>query len=103
MHLNQPLPEAVDRLLDEGGALAVSLSGARQPFEGHRLAPSDRDRVEVAGMPVLAAVDRRRNDRHVPLERNPPRAGPSLAGAARALPRPLDEHSEPVPCPDNLS
>ena len=53
----------------------------RQAVETHRLAPRDRDRVKVPTLPELRAVDRRRDDRHVLLQRDHRRAGLHLARA----------------------
>ena len=44
----EPAPEPVDLLLDQRRALSVALARAGDALEPHRLAPGDRDRMEVA-------------------------------------------------------
>ena len=67
---------------------------ASQVADPPRLAPGDRARVEVAELPVLRAVDRAADDRHVLLHRDHRGAGLHLARHARPLARPLDEDAE---------
>src|SRR5262245_19967477 len=99
----EPAPEPVDLALDQCRAFAVALAGARNPLEAHRLAPGDRDRLEVAQLPELRPVDRRRHDRDVLLERDHRRPGHRLARQAVLLARPLDEEPERVAVTHDLA
>ena len=103
VHLAEPGVEAVDPGLHLGGGLAVALRVLRQPVEAQRLAPGDRDRMPVAGLPLVRAVDRGRDDRDVLLERDHRRAGLHLPRNAVQLPRPLDEEAERVSLANRLA
>src|SRR5262249_47360040 len=96
MHLDQELPEAADAPFDLGGRLAVSAAAPRQTLEAERLAPGDRDRMEVADLPCLRAVDRAGHNRDVLLQGDHRRAWHRLPRDAGPLPRPLDEEAERV-------
>src|SRR4051812_32667388 len=65
----EPLPETLQLGLDLLRRLAVALRAAREIAEPDRLAVGDRDRLEVAGTPLVRAVDRRAHDGRVLLER----------------------------------
>ena len=70
--------------------------------EAHRLAPGDRDRVEVPRPPELRAVDGPANDRHVFLHGDHSGPGHHLAENASFLPGAFDEQAKGVPLGDDL-
>src|SRR6185312_14442677 len=92
----QPGPEPVQLRLDLRRRLPVALAAARQPLEAHWLAPGDRDRREVAGLPVLRAVDRGADHRHVLLQRDHRSTRLDVPGNAAVLTGSLDEDAERV-------
>src|SRR5215208_3556986 len=102
MELHKPVEQAPELPLDLGGGLPVSARAAREAVEAHRVAPGDRDGVEVAGPPVLRPVDRTADDGDIVLERDHPRARLDLPGDAGSLARPLHEEAERVPVADDL-
>ena len=74
--------------------LLVALAALRQALEADRLAPGERDRVEVPGLPRLRAVDRDRDHGHVLLQRDHRGAGLERAGDAALLTGALGEEAE---------
>jgi uncharacterized protein (TIGR03790 family) len=99
----EPLPLRPELALDLDGRLLVTLASAGQAVEPERLAPRDRDRVEVAEPPFVRAVQRGADHRHVLGDRD--HRGPWLHGPedARALACPLDEEPESTSVADDLA
>src|SRR5438067_10018352 len=72
------------------------------PAEVERLAEGDRNRMEVAELPVLRPVNRTADDRYLLLDgdhRGTAAHGPGLT----LLTRPLREHAERVTSPHDLA
>src|SRR5207249_1425366 len=102
VQLDEPAPQPVYLVLDEGRRLAVALARAGDPFEHHRLTPDDRDRTPSAEAPELGAMDRGRHDGHPLLLCNHGRAGKRLAWDSGSLARSLDEEPERVALANDL-
>src|SRR4051812_8974055 len=103
VHVHQEVPQRPDRAADLARGLAVALAVRRQAAEVHRLAPGDRDRVEVSELPELAAGDRGGHDRDALLQRDHRGAALRLARHAALLPRPFDEEPDGAAVRDELT
>src|SRR5438270_3560828 len=103
VQVGEEVEELVQLALDLARRLAVALRVPRQALEAARLAPRDRDRSEVPEPPVLRAVDRGWDDRHILLQRDHRRTRLHLSQDAAALPRPLDVEPERLPLRDGPS
>ena len=100
---DEPLPEPAQLALDLERRLAVTLAAARQAVEAHRLAPDDRDRREVADLPLLRAVDRAADDGHVLLQRDHRRARLDVPGNADFCRVPSTKTPSTSPVVDDLA